>query len=229
MSTSNSPGTSARAHIQRIVKVVARHHPHIVPWSLDVVENGLDLHWTDEGQEWHARVEPKHDGASYGESASCSVSIRSDEAIRGLPANVEAFLQVFMTLLQRTDTGDWTFPELARAKRTRTAWAGRTSDSAKEAHIELSETLHYASYVAYRAVTSTDLYPHINPLGDPVDGETLRQSWSKTLAMREAGKGAPKLGLYVHVPYCTVARKYNHNIVLSFAENANHNLAIGFD
>jgi|MDSW01.2.fsa_nt_gb hypothetical protein len=31
------------------------------------------------------------------------------------------------------------------------------------------------------------------------------------------------------VPYCTVARKYNHNIVLSFAENANHNLAIGFD
>lgn len=31
------------------------------------------------------------------------------------------------------------------------------------------------------------------------------------------------------IPYCTVARQYSGNIVLSFAENANGSLAIGFD
>ena len=205
MSQSRPHRPVVQAQIHRIVTVLARHHPHIVPWSVERVDEGLNLQWTDDGKAWHARIEPKHDGASFGQSASCSVSIRSDESIPRLPSTVESFLQVFMTLLQRTDTGDWTFPALVSPRRSRTEWAGRESDSAIEAHEDLAESLHYASYVAYRAVTSTDLYPHINPLGDPVDGETLRESWAQTLAVRRAGKGAPKLGLYVHVPYCTVA------------------------
>ena len=194
----------AQQHIRRIVTVVARHHAIDPQWTLAGTSEGVELVWRQAAKERRLLFAPRHEGKSYATSASCSVSICSDSHIERLSPAVESFLRTLMELLRRTDEGDWAFPNVA-PKRVRSTWAGRDSDSARQAHIDLAESLHFGSYVAWRAVTSTDLYPHINPLGDPVTGETLRDSWKKTLAQRRAGKGAPKLGLYVHVPYCTVA------------------------
>lgn len=205
MRPGNEQAVSAQQQIQRLITVVARHYPIDSDWRVEANSDGVELTWTQSGEVRRLLFAPRHDGKSYGKSESCSVSIRSDGHISRLPKPVEDFLQTVIALLQRVDSGGWVFPLETQMKSSRGEWMGRDSDSARAAHKALEEPLHFASYVAWRAVTSTDLYPHINPLGDPVDGDALRESWTRTLRQRALGKGAPKLGLYVHVPYCTVA------------------------
>lgn len=200
--------TAAYTRVHRLVTVVTRHHPIVKPWSVTEVDEGVLLQWTQSGQDWRLLFEPRHGGSSYATSASCSVSIRSDVPIQGLSPEVEGFVKTLVAVLQRSDQGHWTFVTKTSSHSSQSAWDGRSSESAAAAHEALADVLHFGSYVAYRAVTSTDLYPHINPLGDSVDGQALLEGWRDNLAERQAGRGAPKLGLYVHVPYCTVACNY---------------------
>jgi oxygen-independent coproporphyrinogen-3 oxidase len=195
----------AREAIQRIATVVARHHPSVMTLLVQDHTEGVSLCWSQSQQDWTLLFEPLHDGACLTKTGSCCVSVRTTGSFERLPDGVDQFVQTVVALTKRKDAGDWTFPHVTTKKRVRSPWDGRQGQAATEAHQRLSEPLHFASYVAYRAVTSTDLYPHIVPLGDPVEGSDLLASWSHTLAQKRAGHGAPKLGLYIHIPYCTVA------------------------
>ena len=97
--------TSALAQLRRVVQVVARHHPQVAPWHLLEVSEGLQLEWHQASTDWRLLFEPRHEGSSFANSASCSVSIRVDGRLDGLDPTVEAFIQTLVAAAARRRGG----------------------------------------------------------------------------------------------------------------------------
>lgn len=65
------------------------------------------------------------------------------------------------------------------------------------------ERLHQCTYFALQTILSDDLYPHVC-LGSPISEADIKDSWREVDRLMRAGRAPRKLGIYVHVPYCTV-------------------------
>ncbi len=76
---------------------------------------------------------------------------------------------------------------------------------AQSAHRELADELHRRAYIAWRALTSEDLYPHVSDLGKLVSEREIWDAWERALSRVSQGTAPAKVGLYVHIPFCAVA------------------------
>jgi oxygen-independent coproporphyrinogen-3 oxidase len=124
----------------------------------------------------------------------------------GTPPDAEAALRGWIDLVRAADPGGLALPGGAPNTRWVTS-RGPPRPPLKEAaaaRTDTGEALRFAAMVALEAAMSEDLYPHVTPLGVPTPFAEIAAGWRRALA-RRAARGPDKLGLYVHVPFCTVA------------------------
>jgi coproporphyrinogen III oxidase-like Fe-S oxidoreductase len=227
-------GSSAERLIQRVCRALERHDSRLHGWRWH--KRGLDLviEFDLVGGAAVLLVQPADVERAWCRSPSLAFSIHSDDAIASQDPGTESFLQQFVSLIRRSDSGDLQLNAAPREHRVESSGSASSDESSdvspepaerqkkmqrgvskspvfrdatqsEHAHRDLADTLHYASFVAYQATITTDLYPHVTALGDPVSTDELLADWSATLRGIQSGRAPPKLGLYVHIPFCTKA------------------------
>ncbi len=144
------------------------------------------------GETRKLRIAPRSDAPAWTHSPSFSFSILPP-APSPLPRAESDLLRAFVELVRRRDPGG-----LPLASPTPAPQASSPAQAP-------TEELHRASFIAWKALTTEDLYPHVTPLGDLIDTAQLLDGWRHTLQLIEEGRAPARLGLYVHIPYCTVA------------------------
>jgi len=121
-----------------------------------------------------------------------------------MPGNGELVIRQFISVMDRADKGDIMLPngqvsglpeQLTKADPNKLATA----------HEALADELHWGEFLAYRSTITEDLYPHVQPLGQTVDHEDIRKGWKETVRRIADGTAPSLLGLYLHIPFCTVA------------------------
>jgi oxygen-independent coproporphyrinogen-3 oxidase len=205
--TSKGPdetGGSALDLLARVLQVLQRHEPALRGWTFAPVADGqlVSLAFDDGALTMH--VAPPRGGACYARTPSLQLSIRSE----GIPAAHERLLTTLVALLNRRDPGGLhvpTAPVVVPAGPFVELPPPPDAERAALTRARLKDELHFASFVAWKAVTTEDLYPHVGPLGEIIPTEDILAGWARTLARIRAGTAPPQLGLYVHVPFCTVA------------------------
>lgn len=190
----------------RLLELVQRHHPGLSSWAFTAHPEHLELRLETEQGPLVLRIAPD-DERHWLRSASQTVTLREGRH--------EALQKLLRELVLRGDPGGlvWALPE--RPKPAPDAGEAPATDGPPKApkrrlrdpiaEAELADALHWASFLAYKSTLSEDLYPHVNPLGQLIDTETLLGHWAKTAARIRAGTAPRLLGLYTHVPFCTVA------------------------
>ena len=116
----------------------------------------------------------------------------------------------FLQALNRLDDGSIHLDKTEQSKRSLPSSSNQvTPIVSKEkqllAHKDIEQELHRAAYHGMRSTISMDLYPHIAPLGTPITTDKILEQWQQTVDMIANGKAPKKLGLYTHIPFCTVA------------------------
>lgn len=193
-------GASALDLLARVLQVLQRHEPALRGWTFTAVADGQLLSLAFDTDALTLHVAPARGGPSYARTASLQLSVRSEQ----IPAAHERLLSTLVALLTRRDPGGLHVPTAPAPGGPRVP-TPPDADRAALAREQLKDELHFASFVAWKAVTTEDLYPHVGPLGEPLSTESLLAAWAHTLARIRAGSAPPQLGLYVHVPFCTVA------------------------
>ena len=196
--------TDAAPWLARLLRVMGRREPALAGARFRRHASGMVVVLPGLGRE--VLVQPASVDQAWGRSRSLALSVLGDAPLGAEPERV---LSTWLNGLRRTDPGGLTLPE---PHRTHEAPApGAIVDAVPDpadhaaARRELADELHRAAYVAWRVIRSEDLYPHVGPLGTPLSHQDLLDGWQRTLARRASGAPPDKLGLYVHVPFCTVA------------------------
>lgn len=176
--------------------MLQRHDPALRAWRWRATPTQLELE-LDVGDATEAlRISPPGEGGAWFRSPS----FRVGRAPRpGVPPG--RTLDQLKTLVQRKDTGtlEWALPDPPAHP------PGGAPPVDPERAAALAPLVHWSTFLAWKAVTTEDLYPHITPLGEPIGTPELLDLWRGTLARIRDGRAPQLLGLYVHVPFCTVA------------------------
>ena len=194
--------TDAARWLARLLRVLARDEPALAehrfrphPPGLVVVLPLLDC---------ELLFQSRDAARAWTRTASFAVSIRSEQPmVEGL-SGTRRVLQVLRDSLARADPGDLVFSAVPTGGGKRPV-SEIDHTVAAAAHAELADTLHRASFLAWKVITTEDLYPHVGTLGQPLSHRDLLDGWDRTLARLRKGAPPDRLGLYVHVPFCTVA------------------------
>ncbi len=205
-----SPGLTL---LRKALQVVRRHHSVVRGWRLwaDTEAIHADLRLGHGGART-IRFEHAHDGSAWARTPSFNISLVG-KMDTPPPDEEQAALQTLIDLLRRSDPGGLRLPlpspEVDQKQVDRSAIAPEAEAArrarAEEAHAALADELHWASFLAYKCITTEDLYPHVGPLGDVITTEQLLDGWRSTVDRIREGTAPQKLGLYVHIPFCTVA------------------------
>ncbi|MBK7579474.1 MAG: radical SAM protein [Myxococcales bacterium] len=190
----------ARAWLERVLKLFARH----APLTSSRLEDGAGeiIVWLNlDGVEVSLGVRPRDAEASWAHTQTLSLSITSNTE-QELPRETEHHLIVLKSLMDRADPVELAFPAKSHLP---VRFRGRETDAAAGEHQRSAGELRFAAYVAWRALTSEDLYPHVRPLGDLVSERDVLDGWERTLGRVRDGSAPSKVGLYVHIPFCAVA------------------------
>ena len=201
-----------------------------VPWLLDAIRRvapqvGIDafaLSWTSNGVQadldvgtvrFGVAVRRANEEGAWKRSRSFALAISLPQG--GTPLD-EAARQASRALAEevlRLDDGSLHLPVPRPAVGQQPAPQGRAVDEPapaalvsawRDAHRELASELRFAAFVALQAMLTEDLYPHTSSLGVPVDEAAIQDAWRATIPRIRAGTAPRKLGLYIHIPYCTV-------------------------
>lgn len=194
----------AAALLTRALRVLTRHEPTLGPWSVLPAADGLRVDLAVGGRPVPLLVSARRGpDAAWATTASLALSFAGAPPEGGYPEDVERLLGRLLTLLRHGDPGGLEVPR-PEGNDVRAA----TARPAPDARADLAPELHRASFLAWNIVQGEDLYPHVTPLGDLVDDAEIHAGWDDTAARMRAGRAPEKLGLYVHVPFCTVACTY---------------------
>jgi coproporphyrinogen III oxidase-like Fe-S oxidoreductase len=200
--TRSKPAPEARPWLERVCTVFARHAP-VRSWRLEPRHDDLLLTFEMGLAPVALVIRARDDGPAWARTRSFSLAIATDSG-PGLDPGIERELRAFQALLERADPGGLSIPR-TQADEAVGRWRGRDRPEAERAHREHADELHFAAYVAWRALTSEDLYPHVRALGDITSETTILDGWGRTLDRVHAGTAPAKVGLYVHIPFCAVA------------------------
>ncbi|MFO0569426.1 MAG: radical SAM protein [Polyangiaceae bacterium] len=191
---------SARAFFERVLALLGRE----VPLRSFRIEDGfeeLTLHLDLDGEAVSLGVRPRDEAPAWARTQTLSLAITSNTEV-DVSREAEHHLILLKALLDRAGTPKLAFPQKQPIP---IRFRGRSTESATFEHARSKAELDFAAYVAWRALTSADLYPHVGPLGDPVSERDIQDGWERTLGRIRAGTAPDKLGLYVHIPFCAVA------------------------
>lgn len=181
--------------LRSVLRELGRRRPALRRHRLEALADAwrvqLDL---DGGRPLGLRVSNDRDGPAFARSPSFGLAVQAADGAP-LSAAEAALLADLVGLLQARDPGGLSLP-LARAEAPALAPLGPLPDTPE---------LHRAAFLAWKALTTEDLYPHVTPLGDLIDDRTLLQAWSGTLRRIDQGTAPSKLGLYIHIPFCATA------------------------
>ena len=204
--------TNADQLVLRVCRVLARHDPRLNDWSATKRGADLRLEFSLGDARFGLLVQPATVERAWARTPSLAFSIQTLGDAPIAMAAVEPWLRQLVELVGRSDDGTLTLSEPPAASGADHArpMGERPDDPerqarAERAHRELADLLHYASFVAYKATVTTDLYPHTMALGDPIETADVVAGWEDTVQRITDGRAPSKLGLYVHIPFCTKA------------------------
>lgn len=185
----------AELHIERCLRVLARHEHRPVSWRWSAHRDHLALELDGN---LRLRFSPKAERSWF---ATPSLAV----ALQGTPsAEQRSLLDNLRTLLMRTSAQEleWELPQPPPSIGPDAAVQPTVDEAFTE---RLAERLHWASFMAFQAAITEDLYPAVTHLGVPAGLDELVDAWRHTGEAIRSGRAPRKLGLYVHVPFCTVA------------------------
>ena len=190
--------------LQLILKRVAPTEPFVRHWEIATTPEGLRVDVNFDGEEIVLAIRPRDGAIAFAKTRSLAINIACNDNEFRLNPRAEKFLRLVVTLLQRTDRGNLFVPQIGAAGAARKP---RFSSEA-QAHEALSEKLRYAAFIGWKAITTEDLYPHTQALGDIVGAKEIVAGWERTLKRIEEGRAPEKLGLYIHIPYCATCCEF---------------------
>lgn len=199
--------TATTAWIEQLCRDFASSSPDLRGWSVSLWEMGVRVHLRSADQDLHLDLRPRIDGAAYATTPSLTISLGLPEGQTCTKAS-NALASRFVARLREIDRGALTLPAGTGARPTAAAPGQRGPDAAPLADWstldrELQDRLHLFSFLALKAIVTDDLYPHMT-LGKPVSEEEIQDSWRRTSRAIAEHRAPQKLGIYVHIPYCTV-------------------------
>jgi coproporphyrinogen III oxidase-like Fe-S oxidoreductase len=195
---------SALSWLTRLCTLYAKHSSEVKECIAEVHPSGVMVTIEVEDGAIQVLVRRKTEGKAYTKTASFSVSLRGaieGEMEQGRPEQVA--LQ-FIAVLDRADKGGIELPVPGSGPSGASKQPPIDEARAAAAREAYADELKWASFVGYKAVVTEDLYPHI-PLGEPIPQQEILDGWIRTLERKKEGTAPDKLGLYVHMPFCTVA------------------------
>lgn len=170
--------TDAARGLARLMRLLSRDEPALVdhrfrphPPGLVVVLPGLGC---------ELLFQPADAGRAWTRTASFAVSIRSDQPLSERPPHVRRVLQALRNTLARADPGGLDFAAVPVSGHSGPA-PGHDSRAAAAAHTELAHELHRAAFLAWKVITTEDLYPHVGTLGEPLSHSDLLDGWDRAL------------------------------------------------
>ena len=186
--------------IEKLCRQLQEGDEGVETWQADAADGGITLSVVVEGQPLLIHVAPRGAGAAYAKTRSLSLSIRKDSEL--LDARVERFMDMFVGLVDRIDRGDLHVPTTEpTGKPVDKLYVASPEDEAKiqETPEELADKVHWASFVAYKALTTGDLYPHCTTLGTPIADEDIAAGWRRTVRRIKEGSAPQQLAIYAHI------------------------------
>ncbi len=201
----NKPTRDAQRFLKHFCKLYQRVDPSILDWRVTPHVSGLLLELDLERGTLPVLVHPLDRSSSYAQTASLALSIQNEGDVP-LPGNAETVLLGFLNVLKKADKGHLqiqagslspgaqpdALPEVDPAKQAR-------------ARTRLADTLHWYAFLAWKSLTTEDLYPPVSPLGQLVDQQVIHDGWRRTVQQIADGSAPKKLGLYIHIPFCATA------------------------
>jgi oxygen-independent coproporphyrinogen III oxidase len=190
--------------LKKFCALYARHDRSVYRWEVDPHVNGALITLTLDRGKMFLLVHPKNNSASYANTKSLAISIHQPEGTPPMPGNGELVIRQFISVLDRADKGDIVLPS-AHTGGVSQKLLDRDPVELATAHEALADELHWGEFLAYRSIITEDLYPHVQPLGRTVGHEQIRDGWKETVRRISEGTAPSLLGLYLHIPFCTVA------------------------
>jgi len=222
--------------LTRLCALYPKHAEGIQACAVEAHSSGAIVSLTGTNGTVQLLLKQRGEGKSYAETASLAISLqpRSEESALS-PREAEALARGFIEVLLRIDKGNL---EVLPPRPAEFEGAGETSafdpEAVAAAREALAEEIHWASFIGYKAIVTEDLYPHVGPLGEVLAEETVLDAWRSTVERIKDGTAPDKLGLYLHMPFCTVActfcycaktDKFNRNMMESYLDRLHAEIA----
>lgn len=199
------------AWVERLCADFARTAADLRGWRVDLWEGGVRIHLEVADQTAILDLHPRIEGPAFATTPSFTLYLRLPEGQTASGAT-SSVVSRLVARLREIDRGALTLPKGAQvpdpdapeprrpeALEALADWSGLDK--------ELRQRLHLHSFIALKSLINDDLYPHI-VLAKPVPEEEIQDSWRQTSRWMVEGRAPDKLGIYVHVPYCTVECSY---------------------
>jgi coproporphyrinogen III oxidase-like Fe-S oxidoreductase len=185
---SNAPTVDAARWLNKFCRLYAKHDSSIYDWRLSPHISGLLLELDVDRGTIPLLIQRPGMGSCYAQTASMALSFHTPEGQR-LPGNAEVVVLILPAITAgRSPTIEAPSPERIRA-----------------AQISHADAIHWGQFIAQKALITEDLYPHIEPLGQSVSDAEIRAGWVATVERIKNQTAPQQLGLYIHIPFCTVA------------------------
>lgn len=186
--------------------------------STDLWEGGVRVSFTLVDGDVVIDLMPRGDGKGFATTRSLTLLVRSDGGT--LTEQASKIAHAFAKALQRVDRGGLELPTSGHVVPVdedmtpggpspdgRDLRAGPTPEQLshwQDAHARHEELLHQCAFLALQSTIHEDLYPHCLALGSAIDEADIQASWRETSRRMGEGTAPDKLGIYLHIPFCTV-------------------------
>ncbi len=223
--------------LTRLCALYPKHAPGIQTCTVEPHSNGAMVSMTVHHGTVQLLLRPKGEGNCYIETASLAVSLQPVPEGSALhPADAEGIARPFIEVLRRADKGQIVLtPARSKSSGGPAAELAFDPEAVAAAREALAAEIHWASFIGYKAVVTEDLYPHVNPLGWVLDQNAILDGWRSAVERINDGTAPDKLGLYVHMPFCTVActfcycgktDKFNRGMMESYLDRLHEEVAM---
>jgi oxygen-independent coproporphyrinogen-3 oxidase len=202
--------------LERICLAIRRADRTVGAWSFTWWEGGVRLNLPVGAEVIHLDLRRRVEGLALAHTASLTLSLRNHAP---LSEPADRVLRVLVRLIQSVDKGHLQVPsrpaliplEDTEVELSALSPDGARADPGPQATLswttvepDLARRLHECAFLALKAATADDLYPHANALGVPISEGEIQAAWRRTSRAILEGRAPQKLGLYFHIPYCTV-------------------------
>lgn len=213
MSTSAIPLEQTPHWLEAVLSHLSPLHPKL-SWTSELFESGMRLRLSGgDADGVIILLMPLTDTEAYTHTPSITGSVQLEpEAF--LTEEAGDFVEAFFAHLRTRDDGTLQVPTIPKEERAPDPDGPAVGEEApptpeqltawRIAHEELADDIHFNAFLALQSLFNEDLYPHSGPLGEPVEESDIHAAWRRTAAMIREGTAPQKLGLYVHIPFCTV-------------------------
>lgn len=199
--------------LDRVCSAVADKLPILEQHHVSLWEGGVRLQLVADGQQVGLRFRPRVDTNAYRHTASLTIALDLDGS---LSSEAEKVVTTLISVIERNDHGDIELPsseqivppEQVTGETVAGPDTGRTITMEmlkrwRKAERDLKRELHENAFIALMSVVTDDLYPNVMALGAPIPEDEIVSAWKNVDTRMKEGRAPKKLGLYLHVPYCT--------------------------